>query len=146
MQCSKFNLEGSEETWKNKPKRPHLVFLLVVITNLVKIYLMSMKWLKWFHIYVCLSDVCDVPLFKNIRVEKSLFDHKIANLLENGWSKFWFGIYCSYYHGTIIRTEKKCKKISCYMRDSACKWFFVKKPKIFCSMLNIFDPRKWEKT
>ena len=34
-------------------------------------------------------------------------------------------------HGTIIRTGITCKKISCYMRDSACRWFIVKKAKIF---------------
>ena len=31
-------------------------------------------------------------------------------------------------------TERKgttCKKIYCYMRDSACRWFIVKKAKIF---------------
>ena len=30
-------------------------------------------------------------------------------------------------HGTIIRTGITCKKIPCYMCDSACKWFIVKK-------------------
>ena len=35
------------------------------------------------------------------------------------------------YHGTIIRTGITCKKIPCYMRDSACRWFIVKKAKIF---------------
>ena len=34
-------------------------------------------------------------------------------------------------HGTIIRTGITCKKIPCYMRDSACRWFIVKKAKIF---------------
>ena len=36
-----------------------------------------------------------------------------------------------YYHGTIIRTGITCKKIPCYMRDSAYRWFIVKKAKIF---------------
>ena len=35
------------------------------------------------------------------------------------------------YHGTIIRTGVTCKKIPCYMRDSACRWFIVKKAEIF---------------
>ena len=35
-------------------------------------------------------------------------------------------------HGTIIRTGITCKKISCYMPDSAYGWFIVKKAKIFC--------------
>ena len=34
-------------------------------------------------------------------------------------------------HGTIIRRGITCKKIPCYMRDSVCKWFVVKKVKIF---------------
>ena len=34
-------------------------------------------------------------------------------------------------HGTIVRTGITCKKIPCYMRDSACRWFMVKKAKIF---------------
>ena len=34
-------------------------------------------------------------------------------------------------HETIIRTGITCKKIPCYMRDSACSWFIVKKAKIF---------------
>ena len=52
------------------------------------------------------------------------------------------------YHGIIIRTGITWKKISCYMRDSACRWFIVKKPEIFQSyvvMLNIFEfSRVWE--
>ena len=34
-------------------------------------------------------------------------------------------------HGTIIRTGITCKKIPCYMHDSACRLFIVKKAKIF---------------
>ena len=34
-------------------------------------------------------------------------------------------------HGTIIRTGITCRKVPCYMRDSACRWFIVKKAKIF---------------
>ena len=42
-----------------------------------------------------------------------------------------------YLHETIIRTGITCKKIPCYMRDSACKW--LKKLKYFKVMLNIFE-------
>ena len=35
------------------------------------------------------------------------------------------------HHGTIIPTGITCKKIPCYMGDSACRWFIVKKAKIF---------------
>ena len=41
-------------------------------------------------------------------------------------------------HGTIIRTGITCKKILCYMRDSACRWFIVKKAKIFQSYVKHF--------
>ena len=34
-----------------------------------------------------------------------------------------------HYHGTIIRTGITCKKIPCYIRGSACRWFIVKKAK-----------------
>ena len=34
-------------------------------------------------------------------------------------------------NNTIIRTRITCKKIPCSMRDSACRWFIVKKAKIF---------------
>ena len=33
-------------------------------------------------------------------------------------------------HGTILQTGITCKKIPCYMHNSACRWFIVKKPKI----------------
>ena len=35
------------------------------------------------------------------------------------------------YHGTVIRTGMKCKKIRCYMRGSACRWLIVENTKIF---------------
>ena len=44
----------------------------------------------------------------------------------------------SLYHGTIIRTGITCKKIPFYMRDSACRWFIVKKAKIFSSYVKHF--------
>ena len=40
--------------------------------------------------------------------------------------------------GTRIRTGITCKKIPCYMRDSACWWFIVKKAKIFLSYVKHF--------
>ena len=36
-----------------------------------------------------------------------------------------------YNHGTIIRTGITCKKVPCYMRASTCRWFIVKKAKIY---------------
>ena len=41
-------------------------------------------------------------------------------------------------HGTIIRTGITCKKIPCYMSDSACSWFIVKNVKIFHSYVKHF--------
>ena len=43
-----------------------------------------------------------------------------------------------YFHGAIIRTGIKCMKIPCYMRDSPCRWFIVKKAKIFWSYVKHF--------
>ena len=43
-----------------------------------------------------------------------------------------------YKHGNIIRTGITCKEIPCYMRDSACRWFIVKKAKIFWSYVKHF--------
>ena len=40
-------------------------------------------------------------------------------------------------HGTIIRTGITCKKIPCYMRDSASRWLVVENAYNFEVMLNI---------
>ena len=42
------------------------------------------------------------------------------------------------YHGTIIQTGTTRKKIPCYMRDSACRWFIVENAKIFRSYVKHF--------
>ena len=47
------------------------------------------------------------------------------------YKSFWRYENNSSNHGTIIRTVTICKKIPCYIRDSACKWFIVKKAKLF---------------
>ena len=41
-------------------------------------------------------------------------------------------------YGTIIRTGITCKKITCYMRDPACRWFIVENAKIFRSYVKHF--------
>ena len=41
-------------------------------------------------------------------------------------------------HGAIIRTGITCKKIPCYMRGSAWRWFVVKKAKMFGSYVKHF--------
>ena len=50
----------------------------------------------------------------------------------------FFRLHSHSYHGTVIRTGITCKKIPCYMRDSACRWFIVKKAKIFLSYVKHF--------
>ena len=42
----------------------------------------------------------------------------------------------NYQHGTIIQTGITCKKIPCYMRDSASRWLIVENAKIFKTFLN----------
>ena len=51
--------------------------------------------------------------------------HAISNLTDNIESAL------NNKHGTIIRTVITCKKIPCYMRDSACSWCIVGNVKIF---------------
>ena len=36
-------------------------------------------------------------------------------------------------HRILMQTGITCKKIPCYMRDSACRWLIVENPKIFRS-------------
>ena len=40
-----------------------------------------------------------------------------------------------YNHGSITRTGITCKKIPCYMHDSACSWLIIEDAKMF----NIFE-------
>ena len=57
---------------------------------------------------------------------------------------FFAQLFCLM-NGTIIWTGIIWKKITCYMRDSACRWFIVKKAKYFEFMLNIIEfSRVWE--
>ena len=58
----------------------------------------------------------------------SSFDRR--KIIEDSWN---FMI-----HGTIIWTGITCKKISCYMHDSACRWCIVKKARIFWSYVKHF--------
>ena len=51
-----------------------------------------------------------------------------------------------FYNGTIIRLGTTCKNIPCYMCDSVCKLFIVKKAKIFSSYVeHFFNCRGCEK-
>ena len=58
---------------------------------------------------------------------------------ELNYSELKIGcIIGNYKHGTIIRTGIPCKKISCYMHDSACRWLIVENAKIFQRYVNHF--------
>ena len=64
------------------------------------------------------------------------FQNKAAFKMVVSTLRYFFIYLCIYLsilfmHGTIIRTGITCKKIPCYMRDSTCRWFIVKKAKIF---------------
>ena len=57
---------------------------------------------------------------------------KLATILtKNFFSYLNPESYLKFCHGTIIRTGITCKKIPCFMGDLACRWFIVKKAKIF---------------
>ena len=42
------------------------------------------------------------------------------------------------HHGTIMRTGIACKKITCYMRDLACRWLILKNFETFRSYVKHF--------
>ena len=80
-------------------------------------------------------------LFKLIRFSKSFFNLNLF-LFPFGWIGFWvfhFVVFSLFRYWTIIRTGITCKKIPCYMRNSACMWFIAKKLKYFEVMLNSFE-------
>ena len=95
-------------------------------------------------------------LFLNLKSEENyLFFTIRINFWNISWTHFFFWIYkilravvglffsnvfqsSIFNHGTIKWTGIICKKIPCYMRDSACRWFIVKKAKIFWSYVKHF--------
>ena len=66
-------------------------------------------------------------------ISESTFERNLAGIptLSSHWMH-------ELLHGTIIWRGMTCKKIPCYMRDSACRWFIVKKTKIFWSYVKHF--------
>ena len=54
---------------------------------------------------------------------------------KNETENFWKDKKGGYQHGTTIQTGITCKDISCYIHDSACRWFIVDNAKIFRSYL-----------
>ena len=59
-------------------------------------------------------------------------------LHEQRWLRWIIIEHVKFERGIIIRTAITCKKIPCYMRDSACRWFIVQRAKIFEVMLTVF--------
>ena len=75
---------------------------------------------------VALLQVNNLGLALNIALK---FYSSVAKGLELKVRKIW-GLIPTFVHGTIKRTGITCKIIPCYRRDSACRWFIVKKAKI----------------
>ena len=77
------------------------------------------------------------------RVKNSLkLLQKSALNFTNVYFWWWiinlFTYFLKYKYGTVIRTGITYKKIPCYMRGSACRWFNIKKAKILRSYVKHF--------
>ena len=57
---------------------------------------------------------------------------KLITIMLEEYCVTYFGFFY-FHHETIIQTIITCKKIPCYMRDSACRWLIVENAKIFRS-------------
>ena len=62
--------------------------------------------------------------------EKSFFNSKLVSLTL---------FVIRWEHGTTIRTRMTCKKISCYMRDSAWRWLIIKNAKLCYIIYNPYS-------
>ena len=51
----------------------------------------------------------------------------------------WLSNFQAYHCGTIIQKGITSKKIACYMRNSACRWFIVENAKIFRRYVKVFE-------
>ena len=60
--------------------------------------------------------------------------NKLCDITKEFWEK------AIQFHGTFhgLKITNWCKKIPCYMRDSTCRWFIVKKAKIFWNHVKHF--------
>ena len=92
------------------------------------IYSWSLHFLKKIG-YIITWSIVSVYLSKNIS--------KISNAYISK-SQRCYNVESAVYRGTIIRTGKACNKIPCYIPDSACRWFIIKKAKIFWSYVKHF--------
>ena len=98
------------------------IFLRIRTSLLLSLQLASLSWVFnsccFFSTDKCAFQICQTV---TLTVD-SLFTKKILHLN----------------HGTIIRTWITCKKIPCYIRDSACRWLIVENTKIFQSYVKHF--------
>ena len=93
----------------------------------------QLKFLKDAVYRVTISVQAWVTEELSVKMAKS----SILNFWRGSWLRFW--VICLYQHWAIIRTGITCKKIPCYVRDSDCRWFIVKKAKIFWSYVKYFQ-------
>ena len=57
------------------------------------------------------------------------------DIIKNKFFYIWMDLSN---HGPTIQSGITCKEIPFYMRDSACRWFIVKKGKIFWGYVKHF--------
>ena len=72
-------------------------------------------------------------------LQKSNYPHFLPT------TKICFCYTTGFIHGTIIRTGITCKKIPCYMRDSACRWLIVEHEKYFEVIKTFLNFPTWKK-
>ena len=80
-----------------------------------------------------ISGFCEpLKYLSHLSIERGVFpdDLKIVKITSI-YKADYKNDLSTYRHGTIIRAGITCKKTPCYMCDSACRWFIVKKAKIF---------------
>ena len=75
-----------------------------------------------------LDDFNMIP--EDLKLQDFCDTHDLENLIKDS---------ICFNHGTIIRTGTTCKKIHCYMRGSACRWYIVENAKIFGNYVKIFE-------
>ena len=94
----------------------------------------NFKVQKKFSIIYFMHSILLVPFLTSGILSITVYFLNHCNIFMNSLTHIV--LYCK--HGTIIRIGITYKKILCYMRDSACRWFIVKKAKIFWSYAKHF--------
>ena len=88
---------------------------------------------------VVLDKIFNLKAFiQNSLPQCKIIISKVINRTDNGKTSLTMGN-----NGTIIQTGIACKKISRYMRNSACRWLIVENAEIFLKyfevMLNVLE-------